>query len=200
MKELIKNLVLFTALCVVFSSLSGCSGTSSPNVAGSNQAGSNAGKNNSGYPPMSAGMAGVSVEALDGTKTKVSDHKGKNLILNLWGIWCGPCREEMPHLAQMQKQYADKGLEVISLNVGDNLLNPEPIENIKKFQEQMKLEYTLARIDRDAVNQFYIVSKQQAIPQTFMVDKDGRLRGVFVGGGPNMFNQIQQTLDKMMSE
>ena len=149
---------------------------------------------------ISAGMAGISVEGLDGTKTKISEHKGKNLILNLWGIWCGPCRDEMPHLAQMQKQYADKGLEVISLNVGDNLLNPEPMENIKKFREQMKLDYTLARIDRDAVNQFYMVSKQQAIPQTFMVDREGRLRGVFVGGGQNMFNQIQQTLDKMMTE
>ena len=41
-------------------------------------------------------------------------------MLNLWGIWCGPCSEEMPHLAQMQKQYAGKGLEVISLNVGDH--------------------------------------------------------------------------------
>ena len=80
-------------------------------------------------------------------------------MLNLWGIWCGPCREEMPHLAQMQKQYASKGLEIISLNVGDHDLHPEPVENIKKFIEQTKLDYNIARITGDSINQFYMVSK-----------------------------------------
>ena len=149
---------------------------------------------------MSAGMAAVDIEALDGTKTKVSDHKGKVLMLNLWGIWCGPCREEMPHLAQMQKQYASKGLEVISLNVGDHELRPEPMENIKNFVTQMKLDYPIARITSDSVNQFYMVSKAQAIPQTFMIDREGRLRGVWVGGGQNVFNQLQAALDKTMNE
>jgi thiol-disulfide isomerase/thioredoxin len=146
------------------------------------------------------GLAAAEIEALDGTKTKVSDHKGKVLLLNLWGIWCGPCREEMPHLAQMQRQYADRGLEVISLNIGDHDGRPEPVENIKKYAEQSKLDYTLARIAGEAINQFYLISKQQAIPQSVLIDREGRLRGVFVGGGQRIYDSMQQTLDKTMNE
>jgi thiol-disulfide isomerase/thioredoxin len=145
-------------------------------------------------------MAGVEIEALDGSKTKVSDHKGKVLMLNLWGIWCGPCRDEMPHLNQMQKQYADKGLEVISLNIGDHDGRPEPVENIKKFAEQMKLDYTLARIQGENISQFYMLTKQQVVPQTILIDRNSHLRGVFIGGGQNVFNSMQQAIDKTMAE
>jgi len=203
MREFVVNLVLFVVLCLAVSSLAGCSGNqaNAPAINGYS-AGSKppADKPTNAYPAVSAGMAAVDIEALDGTKTKVSDHKGKVLMLNLWGIWCGPCREEMPHLAQMQKQYAGKGLEVISLNVGDHELRPEPMENIKNFVTQMKLDYPIARITSDSVNQFYMVSKAQAIPQTFMIDREGRLRGVWVGGGQNVFNQLQAALDKTMNE
>lgn len=202
MKELIFNLILFVVLCIGFSSLEGCTGGqgNAPAINGYVAGSKPPADKTAIYPPMTAGMAAVDIEALDGTKTKVSDHKGKVLMLNLWGIWCGPCREEMPHLAQMQKQYASKGLEIISLNVGDHDLRPEPIENIKKYVEQTKLDYNISRITGDSINQFYMVSKQQAIPQTFMIDRDGRLRGVWVGGGQGVFNQIQQTLDKTMNE
>lgn len=202
MKELIFNLILFVVLCIAFSSLEGCTGGqgNAPAINGYVAGSKPPAEKNAIYPPITAGMAAVDIEELDGTKTKVSDHKGKVLMLNLWGIWCGPCREEMPHLAQMQKQYASKGLEIISLNVGDHDLRPEPVENIKKYIEQTKLDYNIARITGDSINQFYMVSKAQAIPQTFMIDRDGRLRGVWVGGGQGVFNQIQQTLDKTMNE
>jgi thiol-disulfide isomerase/thioredoxin len=154
----------------------------------------------SAYPPIPAGVANVEIESVDGKMTKVSDHKGKLLVLNLWGIWCGPCREEMPHLAQMQKQYADKGLEVISLNIGDQALNPEPMDNIKKYVEQSKLDYPIARITRDSVAQFYAVSQAQAVPQTFLVDRDMHMRGVWVGGGQNIMNQVQQAIEKTINE
>jgi len=205
MREIIKNLLVFVVLVFTLSSLEGC-GT---NASGGNNstAGINttsgdkpAGDKSSAFPAISAGMAGVEIEALDGTKTKVSDHKGKVVMLNLWGIWCGPCRDEMPHLNQMQKQYADKGLEIISLNIGDHEGRPEPVENNKKFAEQMKLDYTLARIQGENISQFYMLTKQQVVPQTILIDRDSHLRGVFVGGGQNIFNQMQQTLDKTMSE
>jgi thiol-disulfide isomerase/thioredoxin len=206
MREIFKNLAVFVALCFTFSSLTGCGGGVSSggnntvtlvNTASSPGSGSD---KSSAYPALSTGMMGVEIEALDGTKTKIADHKGKVMMLNLWGIWCGPCREEMPHLGQMQKQYADKGLEVISLNIGDHDGRPEPVENIKKFAEQMKLDYQLARIQGDSISQFYLLSKQQVVPQTVLIDRDLHLRGVFVGGGQAIFNQMQQTLDKTMNE
>ena len=201
MREFFTGLILFLVFSIVFSS---CSGTQAGNV----NSPTNASKGNSqtsggkptDYPPVASGIAEGIIHLLDGTKTKLSEHKGKVVILNLWGIWCGPCRDEMPHLAAMQKQYADKGFEVIGLNIGDHDGNAEPVENIKRFAEQSKIDYTLARIESPMINQFYLLSKQSVVPQTILVDREGRLRGVFIGGGQNNYNKIQETLDKTMAE
>ncbi len=200
MKNVLKTLALFFVLTIALSSLEGCNDSQAGNSGNGITAKQSDPAKSSNFPPIPAGLAAAEIEALDGTKSKVSDHKGKVLILNLWGIWCGPCRDEMPHLALMQKKYADKGLEVISLNIGDHEGRPEPVENIKKFAEQMKLEYTLARIAGEGVAQFYAISKQQAIPQTIMIDREGRMRGVFVGGGQSVFTSMEQTLDKTMND
>jgi thiol-disulfide isomerase/thioredoxin len=204
MKVVVINLVLFISLAVLFSSLSGCGGTTAnggngtvvtipdpPRVEDSSK--------NSSYPALPAAFASAEIEMLDGSKSKISDHKGKTLVLNLWAIWCGWCRDEMPHLAQMQKQYGSR-LEVISLSVGDQQTGaPEPVDAIKKFASDMKIDYTLGRIGGDSLRQFYMLTKQTAIPQTVMVDRDGRLRNIFVGGGPKNIGDMQQSLEKIMN-
>ena len=201
MREFITNLTLFAVLCIAFSSFTACTGTtdSADSARKGNTQTKDSGKN-SQYPPVASAIAEGGIELLDASKTKLSDHKGNVVILNLWGIWCGPCRDEMPHLNAMYKQYADKGFEVLGLNIGDHDGRPEPIDNIKKFAADMKIDYTLARVEQPMVNQFYTLTKQQVVPQTFLVDRDGRLRGVFVGGGQRNYDAIQQTLDKVMSE
>lgn len=204
MREFFKGLILFVVFCIAFSSLTACSGTQAGNASSANSLAKGnsqtSGNKGADYPPVVSGISEGVIHLLDGTKTKLSDHKGKVVVLNLWGIWCGPCRDEMPHLAAMQKQYADKGFEVIGLNVGDHEGNAEPVENIKRFAEQSKIDYTLARIESPMINQFYLLSKQQSVPQTILVDREGRLRGLFVGGGPRVYNELQQTLDRTMNE
>jgi thiol-disulfide isomerase/thioredoxin len=203
MKELIANLGLFILLCIATSSLTSCSGVESSNENATNalvKSNSQPSDKGSAFPPVSSGIAEGEIHLLDGTRTKLADHKGKVVILNLWGIWCGPCRDEMPHLQAMQKQYADKGFEVFGLNIGDHDGKAEPVENIKKFAEQMKIDYTLARVESTLINQIYLLSKQQVVPQSLLIDREGRLRGVFIGGGPSVYSQMQETLDKTMNE
>jgi thiol-disulfide isomerase/thioredoxin len=206
MREVVINLVLFVILALVFSSLNGCSGTTTNGNSSTGvtipdppRVGDSDPSKNALFPPLPTGFASSEIEMLDGTKTKISDHKGKTLVLNLWAIWCGWCRDEMPHLAQMQKQYGDR-LEVISLSVGDQTTgSPEPVDAIKKFAADMKIDYTLGRIGGDSLRQFYMLTKQTAIPQTVMVDRDGRLRNIFVGGGPKNMAEMQQSIDKIMN-
>lgn len=200
MREFITNLALFVVFCIACSSFTACTGTAdNGNLAKKGSQTKDSGKS-SEYPPMNSAIAEGDIYLLDGTKTKLNDHKGSVVILNMWGIWCGPCRDEMPHLNAMFKQYGDKGLEVLGLNIGDHDGRPEPVENIKKFAVDSKIDYTLARVDQPIVNQFYTLTKQQVVPQTFLVDREGRLRGVFVGGGQSNYNAIQQSLDKVMNE
>ncbi|HQZ96375.1 MAG TPA: TlpA disulfide reductase family protein [Pyrinomonadaceae bacterium] len=205
MKEIVRNLTFFVSLCLVFSMLTGCAGTGA-NVANTNTSksasNSNETKNSksSEYPPLASGLAEADFELLDGSKFKVSEKKGKVLLLNIWGTWCGPCREEMPHLVEMQNKYAAQGLEIIGLNIGDGSGTPESIEQIKAFVEKMKLNYTIARSPNASTIQFYQISKQQVVPQTLLVDREGHLRGVFVGGGQRVIDSMKNTLDKTMAE
>ncbi|MFT3746367.1 MAG: TlpA disulfide reductase family protein [Pyrinomonadaceae bacterium] len=205
MRDLVRNTVLFVALSLLFSILTSCSGTGA-NVANTNSGSSDGNANatkvskSSEYPPLASGLAEAEFELLDGTKFKVSEKKGKVLLLNIWGTWCGPCREEMPHLVEMQNKYQAQGLEIIGLNIGDGSGTPESIEQIKTFVEKMKLNYTIARSPNNSTVQFYQISKQQVVPQTLLVDREGHLRGVFVGGGQRVIDSMKNTLDKTMAE
>lgn len=209
MKELITNLALFLAFCIAFSGMNACSATSTAKngVNPDNSAVSSSGTNTSAsdtktsvYPPLSPAIAGADLEMLDGTISKVSDRKGKVVLLNMWATWCGPCRAEMPELVALQQMYGDQGFEVIGLNVGDGDGKPESVEAIKAFGEKMKLNYRLARISYATTNQFYLVSRQSNIPQSFLINREGQLRAVFVGFGPSSVIKMKDAVAKAMTE
>lgn len=198
MKEILMNLALFVVFALAFSALTGCTTPSS--TPGNNAVTSNKTVSKDGYPKLVSGLSEATMQKLDGTQFKISDLKGKVLILNIWGTWCGPCRAEVPHLVAMKKKYGDQGFEVLGLNIGDNSGQPETNEEITAFADQMKINYTIARIPGSALSQFYQTTKQQVVPQTMLVDREGYLRGIFVGGGQRIIDSMNQNLDKVMSE
>ncbi len=195
MKEFAANLVLLLVFSMAFSAMTGCSSSS----ADSNNAPAKSSKS-AEYPPVSSGVTNAEFELLDGTKTTLAAYKGKVVMLNLWGIWCGPCRAEMPHLVELQEKYGAQGFEVIGLNIGDHDGNPEAVDAIQQFTGQMKINYTIARMPRASTNQFYALTRQQVVPQTLLVDREGHLRGMFIGGGANVFSSMKTTVAKTMAE
>jgi thiol-disulfide isomerase/thioredoxin len=205
MKEFITNLAIFVVFCITFSALTACSGTettvtnnsvaSTPAAAGSPATG---GKTPA-FPPLASGLADAEVAMLDGTKFKISDKKGKVLLVNIWGTWCGPCIAEMPHLRALQDEHGANGFEVIGLNIGDGGGTPEPIDKIKAFVEKQKLNYTIAIASNAVTNQFYAITKQSVVPQTILVDREGHLRRVFIGGGQPIFDSLKQNVAKLMA-
>lgn len=206
MKEVLRNLAYFCVLAGVFSGFSGCGDSSvvdvqkpAENVAATPN-GPETKKRTSEYPPLSSKLATAEIELIDGTVTTAEERKGKVLLLNLWGIWCQPCRVEMPHLVAMQEKYRDKGFEVIGLNIGDDDMMPEDIERIKKFAEELKLNYELARIDNSVTEEFARETKFAGVPLSILVDREGNLRGVFGGAGPSSIRKMQETVEKVVSE
>jgi thiol-disulfide isomerase/thioredoxin len=197
MKAILKNLALLTFFAIVFSNLSGCGGSGAAN-SGGNTATTKPGGKSADYPPLVASITNADLELIDGTMTKVADRKGKVMLLNLWATWCGPCRQEMPHLIEMQDKYRDRDFQIIGLNVGDEA-GPESIEDIKKFAEMMKLNYELARIPEETTAQFYKATNFQAIPISMLVDREGRLRGVFLGGGANVIKSMKEVVAKVVA-
>ena len=193
----------FAALAVIFSAMTGCGGVQSSNTNANNTATNASAQkktNSSEFPPLASGLADAEVAMVDGTKFKISDKKGKVLLVNIWGTWCGPCIAEMPHLIELQNKHGEQGFEVIGLNIGDGGGSPEPLSDIKEFVAKQKLNYTIAIASDAVTNQFYLITKQQVVPQTILVDRAGKLRGVFVGGGPRIFSSMKQNVEKVMAE
>jgi len=155
----------------------------------------------SDYPPLVTNVADASFQMVDGTASKISDRKGKVVLINLWATWCGYCRQEMPRLIAMQNQYRDKGFQVLGLDIGEqDTSNPESVESIQNFASMMGLNYELARIDGGLRFRFQQLSRFSGVPQSFLVDRSGRLRGVFLGGSQGAIAQMESIVAKVVNE
>ncbi len=114
-------------------------------------------------------------EQADGKRAIVSDYKGKVLILDFYATWCVPCRDSVPHLIGLQKKFEGEGLQVIGLNVG----GPGEDQEIPGFAKELGIQYPLAMPDEDLVR--FLMSDSDAIPQTFVFDRQGKLVERFIG-------------------
>lgn len=116
-----------------------------------------------------------SLPTLDGETIDLGDLKGKGVILNFWASWCGPCRAEMPALQRIHERYAERGIQVLALN----LTFTDDLKAVRGFRELYQLTMPIL-LDRDgAVMRRYEVS---AVPTTFFIGPGGVIHDVVVGG------------------
>jgi thiol-disulfide isomerase/thioredoxin len=197
-KEFSMKFVLLICVAAI-SGLAACTGTGSDQASTANGTAANstnaATAKKSDYPPLVAKAAQAEMRHLDGSTSKVADRKGKVLLLNMWATWCGPCREEMPELVRMQDEHRDKGFEIIGLNTDDG----DTPEMVEKFAKEMNLNYTLVWASTEMQEALLNFSKYPGIPQSFLVDRDGNLRGVFKGASPMEINKMKTAVAKVMA-
>jgi thiol-disulfide isomerase/thioredoxin len=201
MKKIFSSFALFVVLAIVFSSLTGCGGSNGATNEPVSNAGSSTNTNGgstkkSDYPALASAVAQSDMKNLDGSTSKVADRKGKVLLLNMWATWCGPCRGEMPALVKMQDEHRDKGFEIIGLNTDDG----DTKEMIDEFAAELKLNYTLVWADTAMQNGLLKISNFNGIPQSFLIDRDGNLRGVFKGGGKSEVRKMEELVAKLVAE
>jgi len=128
---------------------------------------------------------------LAGGQVKLSDHKGKNVVvLDFWATWCPPCRAELPVVVKLFDGYKDKGVVLIAVNLGEG-----PAE-IRKFLRSLKLDPTVALDSRGTVGRAYQVS---GIPQTVIIGRQGIVRAVHTGFAPGMEKTFQKEVDELLA-
>ncbi|HYX27525.1 MAG TPA: TlpA disulfide reductase family protein [Pyrinomonadaceae bacterium] len=108
-------------------------------------------------------------------QTKLSDYRGKVVLLDFYATWCEPCRAETPRLVQLQNDYGASGLQVIGLNVGGD----DDREKVPAFAKEFGIEYPLGFPDDYLVDQY--LTDNQDIPQAFVFDRNGDLVKRFIG-------------------
>jgi len=113
------------------------------------------------------------LETLDGKKVKLSDYRGKAVLINFWATWCAPCKLEMPWLVDLHKQYNPQGLEVIGIAMDDSGKSA-----IASFVKEMKVDYTILQ-GKEAVGDAF--GGVQSLPETFFVGRDGTVTNTLIG-------------------
>ncbi|WP_016909182.1 TlpA family protein disulfide reductase [Streptomyces xiaopingdaonensis] len=111
-------------------------------------------------------------ESLDGEHLKLSDHRGKVVVLNVWGSWCSPCRAEAPNLAKVAKESDPKDVQFLGINTRD----PDKAQ-AKAFERNFGVEYpSYYDPDSKLILKFPKNSlSPQAIPSTLVLDREGRI-------------------------
>ena len=111
---------------------------------------------------------------LEGKPVKLSDFKGKVVLLTFWATWCPPCRAEIPDLIAMQNQYKDQGLVVVGISMDE-----AGAAAVKSFATRNKINYPIVMGDEKTAEAYGNI---EVIPSTFYIDRAGNVAGVHTGG------------------
>ena len=130
----------------------------------------------------------------DGKEMHLADLKGQVIVVNFWATWCGPCKEEMPSLAKLQKDYADKPFKVVPISVD----RPEEGAAAQAF---LKSHGGLGFYnDAKFALPFALNPRADGIPTTVIYDKQGRERARLSGGADWSTEQAKKVIDVVLAE
>ena len=108
-------------------------------------------------------VSSAEMTALNGSTFRLSDYKGKVVLINMWATWCGFCKKETPELVELSKEFQDQ-VEFIGLNV-DN----ESLPKVENFVSQYEIPYRIGWTTDDVYNYFL----PQGIPSTYIITREG---------------------------
>lgn len=133
-----------------------------------------------------------SLPLLDSTQEiSLANYKGKVVYLDFWASWCIPCRRSFPFLNKLRAQYADKGFEIIAINLDQNPASTEA------FLAKYPVSYPIAKGASDDVANSYNVT---AMPTAYLIGKDGTIRSKHLGFKPSHQDYLEAVVDKLVSE
>ena len=130
--------------------------------------------------PASAGAPAASapdfsLPARAGGKVQLSELKGEVVMINFWASWCGPCRQEMPLLEQIQEKYQPLGFTLLGVNV-----EPDSAE-AEKFLKNVQVSFPILFDRENSVSSRFGV---EAMPSSVLIDREGNVRHVHRGYKP----------------
>jgi cytochrome c biogenesis protein CcmG/thiol:disulfide interchange protein DsbE len=144
--------------------------------------------------PLPDALLNTALTTLDGQALKLSDLKGKVVVLNLWATWCGPCRREIPDFIKIHEDYAGRGVEVLGITSEDER---NTAESVKEFVGQFKINYKVVWVDATGWEAF--LAPRYAIPQTYVLGRDGNLIQKFTGYSPQVATMVRDIADRELS-
>lgn len=154
--------------------------TKNNNTSGNN---TNTGSTPASFEVKNIGNSDKKQEMIDftwnenGKDVKLSDFKGKVIVLNFWATWCGPCKRELPSLSQLSTDLKSKNFKMIGVSVDDDQAT------VDNFLKSNNLSYTILHEPNQLVAKYMAVAgvSDNVIPQTFIIDKNGKVVESLIG-------------------
>jgi len=123
--------------------------------------------------PIAVGMEAPPMEGatLVGPKRMktLADYRGKVVLLNVWATWCGPCRQEMPSMEKLYREFGPQGLEIVAVSVDD----PGSEKTILAFAQELGLTFEILHDPAKVTAQHYQIT---GYPESFIIGKEGTIR------------------------
>lgn len=135
-----------------------------------------------GFPMIGQEAPDFEATLLNGEIFKLSEQRGKVVLINVWATWCGPCVSEMPDIDQLAKDYADD-LVVIGVNCG------EAEQTVADFVAENGYSYLFAADTDYSISG--MLNPTSSIPYTIVVNADGIITQLHMGGGAGMYEVLE---------
>ena len=131
------------------------------------------------------------LKSRDGKNVRLSELQGQVVMINFWASWCGPCRQEMPHLENIHQEYADYGFTLLGINVD------EKQEQAEKLLAQIPVSFPILFDPSSSVSKQYNVD---AMPTTILIDRDGNLRHLHRAYRPGFEDMYRNEIKALVLE
>ncbi len=131
------------------------------------------------------------LKTLEGQEITLASLKGKVVLLDFWATWCAPCRESIPQLVNLHKNYQKKGLQVIGMSVDRG-----EAEVVRRFSMSMDIPYPILLTSEEVTHTFGVT----ALPTTFLIDKEGKIQEKWIGFNSKIAKEMGAKIGELISE
>ena len=130
----------------------------------------------------------LNFKMLDGKKVSLKSLKGQIVVLDFWATWCGPCVKSLPNVKKVIDGYPESKVTLIAINQNESKAK------IKSFLKSRKFDFKVAMDDGEISDEFNV----KAIPQTVIIDADGKIQFVKVGVSNGMEKKLRNAIDSLL--